>query len=184
MRLRGASYQVYNQPEPRKSRRWLRHWLLASYQSGILPLPIDLWFTLPERGSVDPYRLGWVRNFIIEQVKLKDFREPEVETLRLFYDGDDELFEALLQQWMLMHLNYLRWYATVYLDDSIPLSELLSPPVVCYTTKRTSFERKLYVRYGLLFRAWEQYRRSPVVLPLTAPLVSCEDKAEAQIEQS
>ena len=47
-RLRGAGYRVYSHRGVKKSRRWLRHWLLACSPSGILPVPIDIWFTLPE----------------------------------------------------------------------------------------------------------------------------------------
>lgn len=47
---------VTNRGTP-KSRRWLRHWLLALSPSGIHPLPLDLWFTLPEKGCVDPVRM-------------------------------------------------------------------------------------------------------------------------------
>lgn len=47
-RLRGGSYRVYTNRGTPKSRRWLRHWLLACSPSGILPVPIDIWFTLPE----------------------------------------------------------------------------------------------------------------------------------------
>lgn len=38
--------------------RKIRHWLLAHCPSGIHHYPLDLWFTLPEGGSLCPYRLG------------------------------------------------------------------------------------------------------------------------------
>ena len=40
--------------------------------------------------------------------------------------------------WMKMHLNYLKWYAEVSVDLTIPLDNLLSPPVVPYRLSRGS----------------------------------------------
>lgn len=57
----------------------------------------------------------------MSKVAPSDFRESEVDRLRLAYDGDDELFEALFQNWLRLHLEYLRWYATVSLDFSVPI---------------------------------------------------------------
>jgi hypothetical protein len=67
----------------------------------------------------------------------------------LAYDGDDELFEALFQQWMKQHLEYLRWYATVSMDYTTPLSDLLKPPMVCHSPRRAAYDRNIYVRYGI-----------------------------------
>lgn len=39
----------------------------------------------------------------------------------------------------------------------------IKPPFVCYSVRRAAYERNLYVRYRLLFRAWEQYRQAPVI---------------------
>lgn len=54
---------------------------------------------------------------------------------------------------MKQHLDYLRWYATVSSDPTVPLMELLKPPVVCHSPDRAAYDRTLYVRYGLLFQA-------------------------------
>lgn len=79
--------------------------------------------------------------YIVGKVAPKDFRETEIDRLRLAYDGDDEILFSLLQEWMKQHLEYLRWYATVSLDFSVPLEELLKPPVVCYSIRRAAYER-------------------------------------------
>lgn len=93
-RLRGAGYQVYSSVSPvKRSRRWLRHWLLMHSPSGICPWPTELWLTLPEQGCVDVYRLDRVRAFVLEQVSPGDFSEEEIDSLRLALDGDDEMFE-------------------------------------------------------------------------------------------
>jgi hypothetical protein len=182
-RLRGGGYRVYStlKAPKRSQRRWLRHWLLAHSPSGIRPVPLKIWFTLPEMGSVDYYRLGVVREFVIRRLQPRDFNLDEIESLRLAYDGDDELFESLFQEWMKEYLEYLRWYATVYLDYNTPCEELLKPPMFCGSPRRQAYERNLYVRYGLLFQAWERYRDDP---PLALTPLSEERQPEAESLQS
>lgn len=114
--------------------------------------------------------------YLINSVKPKDFRESVIDELRIAYLGDNELFEALLQEWMKQHLNYLRWYAQASSDPLFPLDLiylLLKPPVVCYSWHllKASHDRNLYVRYGLLFQAWERYREDPPI-PLPVGIVS------------
>lgn len=96
VRLRGGGYRVYsseNAPKD-KSRRWLRHWLLAHSPSGIRPYPLDLWLTLPEMGCVDPYRYGGV--YSLDRVAPRDFNIKSLDNIRASFDGDDEMFEYLL----------------------------------------------------------------------------------------
>lgn len=76
-----------------------------------------------------------VRFYLINSVKPKDFRESVIDELRIAYLGDNELFEALLQEWMKQHLNYLRWYAQASSDPLFPLtpaenSQLVEKPVL------------------------------------------------------
>jgi len=137
IRLRGGGYPVYNNEGiPKGSRRWLRHWLLVHSPSGLHPYPIDLWLTLPEKGSLDPYRFGRVMALIIKELQPKSFSEREIDGLRLAYDGDDELFEVLLQQWILDHLNYVRWYYLKVMDPYSPLEFYLKPLYVCHSPLR------------------------------------------------
>lgn len=112
-------YSTLSPPSGRQ-RRWLRHLLLAHSPSGIRPVPLHLWFTLPEGGAVDPYRMGAVRAFVLRQIAPRDFNEKEIDGLRLAYCGDDELFEALFQEWMKSHLDYLAWYARMSMDPTAP----------------------------------------------------------------
>lgn len=127
-RLRGGGYRVYTNAHKPKSKRWCRHWLLAHSPSGILPMPYELWLAFPEIGVLSPYQLGMVRHFIISKLEPKSFNENEVDSLRAYYDGDDEgIMERLLQQWMKMHLKYLHWYASSLFDYSLPLCSLFSP---------------------------------------------------------
>lgn len=82
-----------------------------------------------------------------------------MELLRAAFAGDDEMFEAVIQEWIRQHLNYLRWYATAISDVSIPLSEILKPPVVCYRPWRKSKDQLDFVRFGRIFKLLECYRR-------------------------
>lgn len=113
--------------------------------------------------------MGMVRQFIIERVQPKDFNEDEIDSIRTFYcDDEDNMFERFLSSWVQMHLNYLSWYARVLLDYSVPLEELLSPPVV---PAARSSRNVLIQRYGLLFRCydlvslgvWTLMRISPII---------------------
>lgn len=71
------------------------------------------------------------------------------------------MFEALIQEWMKQHLNYLLWYATVSLDFGIPLQQLLKNPLWFVIVHVEIKDREIFVRYGLLFKAWERYRLEP-----------------------
>lgn len=69
---------------------------MAHSPSGIRPVPLHLWFTLPEGGAVDPYRMGAVRAFVLRQIAPRDFNEKEIDGLRLAYCGDDEPFRGFI----------------------------------------------------------------------------------------
>ena len=68
------------------------------------------------------------------------------------------------------YFHFLSWYARVLLDYSVPLEELLSPPVVPLRAARSS-RNVLIQRYGLLFRCydlvslgvWTLMRISPII---------------------
>lgn len=121
-------------------------------------MPYELWLAFPEIGVLSPYQLGMVRHFIISKLEPKSFNENEVDSLRAYYDGDDEgIMERLLQQWMKMHLKYLHWYASSLFDYSLPLCSLFSPPVFPTFLNRSCTER-LHFRYGIALKAWDLVR--------------------------
>lgn len=51
------------------------------------------------------------------------------------------------------------------MDYSCSLEDLLRPPVVCYTPRRSVRERFLF-RYGLMCKIDDRLRTTPRVLPL------------------
>ncbi|XXG85511.1 hypothetical protein AAC387_Pa11g0574 [Persea americana] len=80
-------------------------YLLRHSASGISPLPILIWLAFPEYGDMDCYKLGMVRQFIIERVQPKDFNEYEIDSIRTFYcDDEDNMFERFLSSWVQMHI--------------------------------------------------------------------------------
>ncbi|KAJ8613848.1 hypothetical protein MRB53_036527 [Persea americana] len=80
-------------------------YLLRHSASGISPLPILIWLAFPEYGGMDCYKLGMVRQFIIERVQPKDFNEDEIDSIRTFYcDDEDNMFERFLSSWVQMHI--------------------------------------------------------------------------------
>lgn len=114
-------------------------------------------------GAVDPYRLGKVRAFVIEKIAPRDFSVSDIENIRLAYDGDDELFEALFQEWMKDHLEYLKWYASVILDPNVPLEVLLKPPQVCLNPRRSAREISMYAT-GFYFKPGRGIENLPLLL--------------------
>lgn len=54
-----------------------------------------------------------------------------------------------------MHLRYLQWYATVYLDYKTPIDILLSSPALPYTLSKSNKEITNLFRFGLLFKMWD-----------------------------
>lgn len=94
-RLRGAGYRTYSSDVPPKGkhRRWLRHWLLAHSPSGILPYPVELWLTLPEKKAVDPYRLGMVIDFVKSRIAPRDFDPGKFDKIRVAYQ--DQWFDPV-----------------------------------------------------------------------------------------
>ena len=80
-------------------------YLLRHSASGTSPLPILIWLAFPEYGGMDCYKLGMVRQFIIERVQPKDFNEDEIDSIRTFYcDDEDNMFERFLSSWVQMHI--------------------------------------------------------------------------------
>lgn len=90
---------------------------------------------------MDVYCLGVAGAYVLAKIAPRDFDEKKIDDLHEAYNGDDEMFEAVIQEWIRQHFNYLRWYATVYLDYSVPLDELLQPPQVCHSPRRAAYER-------------------------------------------
>jgi len=167
-RLKGGGYRVYSRirEDSRNvsifqslSRRWRRHWVSMFSPSGIHPLPFELWLAFPEKGILSCYEKGVVRSFILERVEPRDIDEKSIEQVRAFWDNDpDDMFERHLQSFVVLHLEYVRWYAGVILDYDLPLAELLNPPISPRRIERVSDENEVK-RYGLAFKAWDHLRQ-------------------------
>lgn len=125
VRLRGGGYRAYSagSAAPKRSRKWLRHWLLMYSSSGIIRFPFTCWITLPEMESLCPYRLGVVRQFIVQRLRPRDFDEKHLDHLRVVYADDPVLFETLLQELIKQSLEYVTWYATIAKDQNTPIEE-------------------------------------------------------------
>lgn len=135
-------------------------------ESGIIPLPIDLWLAFPDLGVLTPYQYGAVRYYILEAVKPRDLDELSFSILSLFWVLDpvnmgERIFTSLIRE----HLGYLKWYCTVLFDYSLPLSFLMKPPVSPRKVERKAEESSL-MRYGLAFRAWDFVRTNPIPVGL------------------
>ncbi len=59
-------------------------------------------------------------------------------------NDDDNMLERILQSILKLHLCYLKWYATVLFDYTLPLSALLDPPVSPRRIARQSDEQKCF----------------------------------------
>ena len=160
-----------NVSDPRKSfeglsRRWKRHWLSLLTESGLVPLPFELWLAFPDFGVLSPYQIGAVRYYILEKVRPKDLDFLSFNLLSLFYVLDPvNMGERLLVSLIRLHLEYLKWYCSVMFDYSQPLSNLIKPPVSPRKVERQSDE-KLLTRYGLAFQAWDFLRSNPIPVGL------------------
>lgn len=167
-RLRGGGYRVFSKlrsPNDRSvfrrlSRRWRRHWLSMFAPSGIHPLPIGLWLVFPFQGYIDCYQYGAVRLFLLDQVRPRSFKQEDFDRLRLYWKWDEsDTVESLLEPLVQLHLIYLKWYASVIFDYSVPLEQIVRPPVAPNGLKRKS-DDSLVRRYGILYKAWDFLRKT------------------------
>lgn len=174
-RLRGGGYHVFSKIREagdvstfyRLSRRWRRHWISMFTPSGLCPLPTNLWLGFPDKGYLNCYEEGMVRQFILERVRPRDLHTEDFDRLRLFWRNDDcEYYEWFLTSYVKLHLEYLRWYAHVLCEPSLSLDYLMSPPVSPRKVERTSVESTIS-RYGLLFKVWDYVRCGRVPLALS-----------------
>ncbi|KAK4412078.1 putative mitochondrial protein [Sesamum alatum] len=172
-RLKGAGYRTLSRLGSKQgllvferlSRRWKRHWLSLYGPSGLVPLPLEVWLAYPEKGIINCYERGRVRQFLLEAVKPRDIDEESLSLLGFFWQGHEETKERFLVSFVASHLRYLKWYYLAILDFELPLEYLLRPPVSPRRIERLSDE-KLIERYGLIFRAWDLLRTGEVILPL------------------
>lgn len=174
-RLRGGGYRVFSKVQGNRvvfgslSRKWKRHWIALHSPSGLCALPIELLLGFPDKGILNCYEMGMVRRFLVERVCPKDIREDVFQTLRQFWEGDDlGYLDGILASYVKLHLEYLKWYATIICDHTCTLGTIMDPPVAPTGLDRP--REDIILRYGLLFRAWDFVRTHK------APLVLCEPK--------
>lgn len=164
-RLRGAGYRVLSRIDssaPQKvfsrlSKRWKRHWLSLYTPTGLIPLPLELWLSFPEKGGLTCYERGMVRFSHLNCNSPRPIDERSVSLVRLFWRGQEETFERLLVTFIQSHLKHLYWYCSVLFDYEKPLDYLLSPPVSSRRLERVSDE-EILLRYGSIFKAWDLLR--------------------------
>ncbi|KAL0391322.1 UNVERIFIED_CONTAM: putative mitochondrial protein [Sesamum latifolium] len=92
----------------RLSRRWKRHWLSLYGPSGLVPLPLEVWLAYPDKGILNCYERGRVRQFLLEAVKPKDIDEESISLLGFFWQGYEETKERFLVTFVASHLRYLK----------------------------------------------------------------------------
>jgi len=172
-RLRGAGYRVLarldrskpNQVFGRLSKRWRRHWLSTYSPSGLRPLPLKLWFAFPEKGCLSCYEYGFVRAYILRQMRIKPLDEDSVNLVRMFWDGHESTFEHFLCSFVAAHVRSLEWYYETLLDFDKPIEDLFKGPVSPCNLERTS-EEQSFERYGIIYKAWDMIRSMRIPMPL------------------
>ena len=169
VRLRGGGFRVYNKANFKTfSRRWRRHWLAMHCPSGIFPMPLVLWLGCPF-GVLDCYQYWAVRDFILRRIKPKDLDERSFDQCRLFWEGNEEAFEWTIQSLVSAHCRFIAWYARVSSDFSVPLEEIIHPPLAARKIERASEDEQTVIRFGTIFAAWDflrRWNRCKVLAPL------------------
>ncbi|DAB41747.1 RNA-dependent RNA polymerase [Dahlia pinnata mitovirus 1] len=173
-RLKGAGYRVLarldrskpNQVFDRLSKRWRRHWLSTYGPSGLRPLPLKLWLAFPEKGCLTCYEYGFVRAYIVKQMKPRPLDENSVDLVRMFWNGHESTFEHFLSSFVAAHARSLEWYYEALLDSEKSIEDLLrSNPNAPTKLERTSDE-KSFDRFGLIFKCWDLLRSKCIPMPL------------------
>lgn len=168
-RIRGAGYKVLaklDRSKPcqvfdRLSLRWRRHWLSLHVESGIRPLPLELWLAFPEKGILNCYEMGYCRYLLLQASKPKALKIESFETLKCFYNDvydkenfNERLLVTLLESW----LKHLKWYYLTILEYDHPLLYYTKPPVAPISVDRKSDEHK-FITYGVIYKVWDKVRR-------------------------
>ena len=84
---------------------------------------MELWLAFPEKGILDCYERGVARSYILQSVAPRDIDEKSVSQVRAFWENDmDNMFERHLRSFVMLHLEYVKWYASVIFDYSLPMA--------------------------------------------------------------
>nr|UJQ92534.1 MAG: putative RNA-dependent RNA polymerase [Mitoviridae sp.] len=159
IRLKGGGYRVYNSTSFKKlSRRWRRHLLSMYSPSGIFPLPLELWLAWPF-GVLTCYQLGAVREYILKRIQPKDLNEASFDYACRYWKDNEEGFEWTIQSLVSAHCRYIAWYAKVSSDFSVPLADIIHPPLASRKIEReVNDDGQAVRRYGIVFAAWDFIR--------------------------
>lgn len=170
-RLKGAGYKVYSKLQANRdpykvmgslSRKWRRLMVSLHSPSGLYPLGIKLWLTYPAFTLLDCYQEGFAYDFLILQMKQPELDELSIREARLLWSDESErLFEFHIQSLIIMHLEYVVWYAKVSTWRDYPLSFLLSPPVAPKGLIRQTDRQQIH-KYGYPYKLWDAMQVSSV----------------------
>lgn len=174
-RLKGAGYKTYSKLQESRSsssvmstlsRKWRRLMVSLHSPSGITPLSLELWLTFPTFWLFDCYRKGSAYDFLLSQCKQPELDELSFSSARLLWaSGSETLFEFHLRSLVLMHLEYVIWYAKATTWRDLPLSFLLNPPVAPRGPIRKTDRQQVH-RYGYPYKLWD-YLQETKDIPLS-----------------
>lgn len=121
-----------------------------------------------------PYLIGKLVSRLLPKVKPRDIRLPSCQPedpFGLLGDMETEFLERALttnlsKEWMVLWLEWLRWYSVVAMDPCVRLYQLFDYPVVERSWKRSNRDQTL-VRFGLMWFAYDwvrQHSKDPLLI--------------------
>lgn len=186
-RIKGASYRVYSHIQedvgvrnymPRLSRKWQRLLVGLFSASGVRPLPIEVWLTMPDFWLFNCYLKGHVYDYLLTMIKPKDLDELSFQKARLLWSCESEvLFETHLISIVTMHINYVVWYAKASTWRNLTIAELLHPPVSPTTLDRSTERDKIH-RYGPLYKVWDYCSKNRGIIIYALEDLGCGERKD------